>query len=303
MAKPFIVVPPVIITNGMLVSTDVPEDDAYSEWDAGASYVKGDRVKLSTAHKVYEAASANLNKPPLTNKTIWLEVGATNRWKVFDNRSLSQTEKTGSMTYTLLTGKVTNTVGLINVQAKTARIRVTDPIDGLVYDKEKEFLGIISKGDWYEYFFEEVTRATDMVFDDLPSYGSASVQVDIDNATNLCKCGVITLGFKRTIGLGVQQGAGTGIQDYSRRETNDFGDIDFVKRGYAKTASFQIPITNVEVDVVHRLLTSIRATPTLFVGSELYPSSTIIFGWYRQYDVTIQYRYISELSIDVESLL
>ena len=301
MAEPFIVVPPVIIDDVKLLTTDVPEND-YPNWSNVTNYVKGDRVILSSTHKVYEAASANTNKNPATNKTIWIEVGATNRWKVFDDRTLSQTEQVGSMSYTILPGKVINTVGLINCHAKTARVRVTDPIDGLVYDKTKKFIGKLSKGDWYEYFFEEIIRETDKVFLDLPAYGSAQVQIDIENALNMCRCGVITVGFKRTIGIGVNHGVDIGIQDYSRREINDFGDPEFVKRGYSKTASFNVTIRDYEVDVAQRLFASIRATPALFIGSSIY-NSTIIYGWYRDYGSTITYRYISEMTVEVESLV
>lgn len=302
MAEPFIIVPPVIIDDVKLLTTDVPEDAAYAEWSAAVNYLKGDRVKVSSAHKNFEAVSANLNKSPLSNKAIWLEVGATNRWKVFDDKTLSQTEQIGSMSYTLLPGKVCNTVGIINAYAKSARVRVTDPVDGLVYDKTKKFIGKLSKGDWYEYFFEEIVRETDKVFTDLPAYGSAQIKIDVENALNMCKVGVITMGFKRTIGIGVNHGVDIGIQDYSRRELNDFGDPDFVKRGYSKTASFNVTINNFEVDVAQRLLGSIRATPTLFIGSSLY-NSTIVYGWYRDFSIGIQYRYISELSIEVESLV
>lgn len=301
MAQPFIIVPPVIIDDVKLLLSDVPEND-YAEWNAAVNYVKGDRVILVSTHTIYEAASANLNKNPATNEAIWLVVSATNRWKVFDDKTLSQTGQVGSMSYTLLPSKVVNTVGLINCHAKSARVRVTDPIDGLVYDKEKKFLGSLSKGDWYEYFFEEIVRSTEMVFDDLPAYGSAQVKVDIENALNMVRCGVITIGFKRTFGLGVSQGIGVSIQDYSRREINDFGDPEFVKRGYSKTASFTVPLHHYEVDVVQRLLASVRATPTLFIGSKLY-NATIIYGWYRDFDINIQYRFSSEVNIEVESLV
>jgi len=301
MAQPFIIVPPVIIDDVKLLLSDVPEND-YAEWNAAVNYVKGDRVILVSTHTIYEAASANLNKNPATNKAIWLVVSATNRWKVFDDKTLSQTEQIVSMSYTISPGKVVNTVGLINCHAKSARIRVTDPIDGLVYDKTKNFLGKLSKGDWYEYFFEEIIRETDKVFTDLPAYGSAQIKIDIENALNMVRCGVITMGFKRTIGIGVSHGVDIGVQDYSRREINEFGEPEFVKRGYSKTASFNITIRDFEVDVAQRLLASIRATPTLFIGSTLY-NSTIIYGWYRDFSETISYKYISEMAIEVESLV
>lgn len=301
MAQPFIIVPPVIIDDVKLLLSDVPEND-YAEWNAAVNYVKGDRVILVSTHTIYEAASANLNKNPATNKAIWLVVSATNRWKVFDDKTLSQTEQIVSMSYTISPGKVVNTVGLINCHAKSARIRVTDPIDGLVYDKTKNFLGKLSKGDWYEYFFEEIIRETDKVFTDLPVYGSAQIKIDIENALNMVRCGVITMGFKRTIGIGVSHGVDIGVQDYSRREINEFGEPEFVKRGYSKTASFNITIRDFEVDVAQRLLASIRATPTLFIGSTLY-NSTIIYGWYRDFSETISYKYISEMAIEVESLV
>ena len=112
MAQPFIIVPPVIIDDVKLLLSDVPEND-YAEWNAAVNYVKGDRVILVSTHTIYEAASANLNKNPATNKAIWLVVSATNRWKVFDDKTLSQTEQIESMSYTLLPGKGVNTVGLI----------------------------------------------------------------------------------------------------------------------------------------------------------------------------------------------
>lgn len=301
MGKAFAIVPPVIIDDVKLLTTDVPETD-YSAWNSAVNYVKGDRVILVSTHTIYEAASANLNKNPATNKAIWLVVSATNRWKVFDDKTLSQTEQVGSMSYTLLPSKVVNTVGLINCHAKSARVRVTDPIEGLVYDKEKKFLGTLSKGDWYEYFFEEIIRSTEMVFDDLPAYGSAQVKIDIENALNMVRCGVITIGFKRTFGIAVSMGAGVGIQDYSRREINEFAEPQFVKRGYSKTASFTISIEDFEVDVVQRLLASVRATPTLFIGSKLY-NATIIYGWYRDFDINITYRNLSEANLEVESLV
>lgn len=74
-------------------TSNLPETDATA-WSAATNYVIGNRVMIAgTTHKVWEAVGANLNKDPLlavnvysaTNPTgVWLYVGFTNRWRIFD---------------------------------------------------------------------------------------------------------------------------------------------------------------------------------------------------------------------------
>ena len=109
------------------------------------------------------------------------------------------------------------------------------------------------------------------------------------------------LGQASPLGLGVNLGAGVGIQDYSRKETNDYGDAVLIQRAYAKRANFDMTLERMDVDTTVQLLASLRATPCLWIGSSQY-SSTIIFGFFKDFSVTISYPMHSDCSLSIEGL-
>ena len=56
------VIPPVTITDSILLSSSVPETD-YAAWNSGTTYSIGNRVILTSTHKIYESLqNSNLNK-------------------------------------------------------------------------------------------------------------------------------------------------------------------------------------------------------------------------------------------------
>lgn len=87
------IIRPITITDEMIVSCSVPEDD-YAAWSEATAYVAGDRCIL--AHKIYEASASSTDKSPDTNADLWFEISATNRWKVFDEKVLDQTMQNAS---------------------------------------------------------------------------------------------------------------------------------------------------------------------------------------------------------------
>lgn len=300
MSQPLRIVPPMTITDATLITSNVPETD-HAEWLVGTAYTTGQRAIRLTTHKIYEALRNNTGKTPESNPLDWIEVGPTNRWRVFAGRSLSQTTNSNSIEYTIRPGRVVNAVGLVNVEAQSATVRMVDPVDGVVYARTRSLAGSIAEANYYTYFFGETVRVTDTLFSDLPAYGTADIEIEIDNGSNDAKCGPIVIGAVRNIGLGVLSGASVGIQDYSRREINEFGDASFTKRGYAKRANFDMLIRASEVDSTQRLFADIRATPALFVGSDIY-SATAVFGWYKDFSILIAYRDYSECSIEIEAI-
>src|SRR5512137_2366197 len=87
------IIDPTYVTDATLVSSDIPEIvEGYPEWDALTTYMTGKRVAVTAAgiHKLYESlwGTGNLNKYPPDNltgtPTYWLELSATNRWRLFD---------------------------------------------------------------------------------------------------------------------------------------------------------------------------------------------------------------------------
>lgn len=301
-----IIIKPVAITESMLLGTDVPEAD-HAAWNAATSYAVGDRVIRTTAatHAIYENLVAGINatapEDALTGATPrWLYVSPTNRWKVFDNSNTSQTTQATSLYYRIAPAQVVNALSLQNVVADTVRIRM---IDGAttVYDRTVTLGRGLGTSAWHPWYFSRRPVSDSVTVTDLPNYYGAEIRIDATKTTGSVSIGVILIGYPYTIGLGVQYGAKIGITDYSRKETDDWGVTSFVERDYAKRASISFTLPNTELDATHTLLASLRATPTLLLGSDAY-ASLQVYGWVGDFDITIQYANYSECSLDFKGL-
>lgn len=107
---------PITFSDADLIYTDVPETD-HAAWNSGTTYAKGARVIRTTTHKIYESLQAsNLNKTPENEPTWWIEVSATNRWKILDNSLFQATSVTGTMRYYWALPSAIDTVGLAEVE-------------------------------------------------------------------------------------------------------------------------------------------------------------------------------------------
>lgn len=295
------VVKPIVLTDAMLISTDVPETD-YTAWSSGSTYALGDRVIVIADHSVYESLQAsNTNHSPSTSPTWWIKVSPTNRWKLFDTSNSTQTVKASNMTYTIRPGYAVNAVGVLNMTEVTSiRVRLVDSTFGTVYDQTNDVQGLPALPDWYTWFFGIRSFPASTVFLNIPSFPAADIIVDFTGTVNMA-VGVLVFGQANSIGIGINYGAQVGIQDYSRKETNDFGDNVLVQRAFARRATFSMKLEKGQTDAVHSLLSSLRATACLWVGSSEY-ESTIVYGFYKDFDVSILYPTYSECSLELEGL-
>lgn len=303
------VVKPITITDAMLIATDVTEAD-YPTWSGATTYALGDRVIDTTLHKVYESLQAgNLNHTPASSPTWWIEVGPTNRWKVFDTSNSTATEgddnsSVESISYTLRPGQTITGIGVLNiVNGMSVTIVMDDPTYGVVYNETFDLGALPESPEWWPWFFgERSTYVPQVVVTGLPIYPNADITITVlGSAAQQLSVGAIVLGQVRTFSLGIRYGARVGIQDYSRRETNDWGDVVLVQRAFAKRASFDMLVEADEVDELNNFLTSVRSTPCLWIGSTDY-DALIIFGFYKTYDILISYPTYSDASLEIEGM-
>ena len=84
--------------------------------------------------------ATNLNHDPTTDTSsppYWIEVSPTNRWKMFDTSNTTQTTNANTIVVTLTPGRVVNSVSLLNIEGTSVRVKLADPVEGVVYDKTK----------------------------------------------------------------------------------------------------------------------------------------------------------------------
>jgi len=293
------IIKPVEITPAILTSSNVPETD-YAAWSAATAYAVGDKAMYN--HRNYEALVAHTGANPETDTSDppkWLDLGATNRWRMFDDKVGSLTEQTGSIAVELQPGAVINSIALFNLLGRSATVTLTNPAEGIVYQRT---VSLVDAGvdNWYDWFFAPIGRQTDFVLLDLPAYGGASLSVTVENNTETAACGHLVMGRQADIGVALY-GTSVGITDYSRKESDAFGNSVVIQRAFSKRAEFDVMVETPAVSAVQRLLASIRAQPVVWIGAEGY-ESTFLFGYYRDFQISISGPSVSDASITVEGL-
>jgi hypothetical protein len=321
------IIAPTYITDSTLISCDIPAASAsYPEWDDTVSYITGQRVSVNYlidgitpgVHVIYECTwhgTGNIDMYPPDHLTLesgkywWSRLSATERWKLFDmivapdRANVSSnvvgcdwepgtTWETGtvwdttirsSMQVSVTPGTI-DSVAIMNVDAETISVIMTDPSAGEVYNET-----------------ESTSTATycNAIFEDLPAYPNATTQVVVRNSGDI-NVGEMIFGAIKTLGK-VRPGVGVGIVDYSQKQVDAFGGFSILERAFSKRIDCNVMIATSSHSGVMRILEKYRSTPLVWIISANY-STTLIYGYYRDFKMSIPNLQISDCSISIEGL-
>jgi hypothetical protein len=296
------IVRPLVITSAMLVASDVAEAD-YPAWSAGTTYALGARVIVPGLHRVYESAqNGNTGNAPQTAVAHWTDRGATNRWRAFDDSVSTRTQQTTSISYRIRPGQAVQSVAALNlVGASSIRIRVVDPVFGVIYDTTRSLAGHMLEVSWWEWFFGARTNPKQSIHTDLPGSPTSDILIDLQGTDELA-VGVIALGQVRTFSLGTKAGARLGFLDFSRKERNEYGDTILVERPFARRATFPLLLLASEVDAFIDYLAEVRAKPCLWIGSNGRYESMTVYGICKSFDVVLSSFNYCDCDLELEGL-
>lgn len=299
------VLKPTAVTSAMLVSSSVAETD-YAAWNAATSYVIGDRVIRTTTHKIYEALQAGVDATLPENATTgttprWLEISATNRWKMFDDVVDYKTAGSSPLSVVLTPGTINSVamVGLVNVNE--IRVQLHDGATS-VYDQTQTLDGTIIE-DWYDYFFAPYDTGAEALFTNIPPYATGQLTVEFTSATTP-EIGGLLVGTMIDLGETLA-GATSGIISYSRKEANAFGNMTLIKRRNSKRVSVKLMLDNARLRRVQNVLADLDATPAVWVGAEdtVKFSPVVVYGFYRDFSLDIAYADRSYCNLEIEGLV
>jgi hypothetical protein len=296
------IIRPVDVDDSVFQSSDVPEAD-YAAWAGGTTYADEDRVIVTTGyHKIYESQqAANTGNDPTTDDgTWWVEVSSTNRWKMFNAIVQEQTVQASEINTVLQSSTVVNSVALINLDATTVQITVTDSVEGLVYDETYTMTSYSGIQDWYAYFFEPIIRDTQLAITDLPPYANADIGVTISSSGD-AKCGALVIGQFAVLGLS-QHGVSLSIVDYSTKTTDADGNVTIIDGAYSDKMEVDVVLDTAQIGQVKRTLTSLRTNPSVWVAQDN-QSDLVIYGYYREFDIILSNPTISVCSLQIEGLV
>lgn len=295
------IIPPITVTPALLTSTNVAITE--TAWVAG-TYTTGTRRYVGTDLYEVVASPSTADSPTVgvaRPVPTWLLVGKINRFKMFDFRIGDATTRTGTIEVTIAPGQVVNAVAAFEVAANTVEVTMTDPVEGLVYSRTITLSDDSEVLDWNSYFFAPIRRASEFVLTDLPSYGSAGVEITFDAGASAAQVGELVLGAQRVLGVSLID-VSVGIDDFSRKERDEFGNFEIVERSFAKTMDLGVFVENNRISLTTKALADNRAKPAVYIGDET-KLETLILGFYRNFAVLRTGPITSEMSIEIEGLI
>lgn len=287
---------PTYITDSTLISTDLSETgEGYPEWAPDVLYAYLQRVVITTigVHGIYECQwpNDNINKYPPDNlggtTPYWRYVSKTNPWKLFDQ--IVAPDRAESVAGDPITVEITpgeiDSIAIMNVDCTSIAIVMTDPSDGVVYNKT---------------YTPDMAENWNAIYTDLPSYPAATLEVTIDNGSASAIVGELIVGKVKTIGT-AKYGVGVSLIDFSQKEADDFGNFSILERIYSKRLDVPFLMPAATHDGILRLLEKYRSVPLVWIVSNLY-STMISYGFYRDIQLSIPSPSVVECSVTIESL-
>ena len=289
-------------TDAILTYSNILEDE-YPVWVSGTNYSVNDKVIYQ--HKIYSRITGgDGTTPPDLDLTHWLDLGATNKYRMFDNIISSVSSRTGGIQFTLTPNQVVNSIALLNVNASTVRVVMTDPVDGVVYDRTRELRTSGGVTDYFSYFFTPPVTLSDLntaIFLDLPSKPTATITVYISSGAALVEVGEVVYGVQSVVGR-TNYGTSIGIKSYSRKDEDEFGKVTVVKRKNSKYCEYDVDIDNINLGFVQRLFQDIDSVPCVFIGNPDM-EELVVYGFYSDFKSTISFPTVSKCSLRVEGLI
>lgn len=330
------VIKPIIVSPSMVTYTNAPSDPGVTVWNAETAYP--DKAIVEKGEYLYqnESATTSTGQDPEIFDTVWLRIGPTNRWAVFDDKTTTTTSSTLDVTEvpvdpgyvelileaTVNTGSI-DSVALFNLYGDKVSIKVTDgppgegesivyPTDLSAGDWAVQSLTGDEILDWFQYFFVDYAeQRTQAVFRSIPGLLNNNIHVTFrvtakttTPATLAVSAGNIVYGTESVIG-GTNYGMTSGIIDYSVKETDNFGETVFIPGEYSKRISAEVQVLNKDLNRVQRTLYNLRARPAVWISADnpTYEEAAVVYGFYRDFSTTIPYPTHSMCSIEIEGLI
>jgi len=263
---------PVTVGDAELTSSSVSETD-HAQWSAITTYPLGARVLKAPTHRIYESvADGNVGNDPLGASGKWIDIGPTNRWAMFDQALGTTTTAVGLVAVTLdVTG--VDAVALLDSTATSVRVQAAG------YDRT------------------QAVGPGSVTFLDMPLIdGPVTVTIEAPGALSV---GTLLVG--RIVSLGVTEASPTaGINDFSRKEFDDFGEPTVVERAWAKRMSTRALIRTDAIDQVANRIAAVRARPSLWLG-DAEVDALVVYGFFRDFSIEVG-ETVSTVSLSIEGL-
>lgn len=170
------------ITDAVLHSSTIPLPDSSQgevTWTSGAAHVIDDLRVDPVDHMVYSCVKDHTGRAvrPGLDAIYWLLKEASNRWRMFDDKVMTDSVATASMTVVLRPGFI-NAVQAYSPVGAAMQIVYEDAPGGTVLRNETVSLQE-PPVDWYDWAFGQIRPLENVLFKDLVPYPNAQITVTV----------------------------------------------------------------------------------------------------------------------------
>lgn len=276
-------------------NTDFTENTAYQE---------GDEVILTSTHRRYIAAMETSISPDLGVDLVppqWIDNGPTNRFKMFNDPVGAATESNQDIVVNIQATGIITAISAFNIlNADYVNVIIHDSFGTKVYDEDVPLIDNSEVVDWWHYYFEPVERKRFFAINGLPSYANATIQLTFYGSTP--SVGRVVLGQEKDIGV-ANYGTSLGLLDYSRKETDDFGNYNVIRRGTSKLTEYDVSVQKSRINYVFNQLSDLSTIPCVWSGQDTIDDPTTVYGYYKDATINIDSPSICSVTISVEGLV
>jgi hypothetical protein len=284
-----IVIEPFDVIGGLLTSSNIPEPDAAAGevvWAAGTYSLTEPPTRriMTTTHKLYEcvAVSGTTDQPDVgASKAVktWVEVSATNRYRMFDQVNSSQSTRATPLTVEITAAKGFDSAAIFNSTGVTSvRFQVRSQLGVLVYDRTLEAVDNSMRTDWLKWLFSPMVRRFKFFVNDMPRAANQKLTVTI-NGTSSVAVGSLVVGKALSLGVACY-GSSFKYINGSKVDENDFGDLTITPRRKYKFVDYDVRTDRTKLDFVVNTLSGLVDKPCVWAGTNNPDDPTAVLGYY-----------------------
>lgn len=267
-----IVIPPMLITPDMLVSTNAVDSPA---WAVDTSYAAG--AVTSRDYRSWESLQAgNLGKLPGTEPLWWRDAGPVNSMAAFDQSPSTITSRAGGIVMTLAPGRRFTDLALLGIRARSVTLTLRDGPEGAIFYGPDTRTAINTGGTYWAFCFsdiDEMPMTTEMTWHDLPSLSNAHATIEL---SGLAETHVALVALGRGIFIGdVEYGFANKFDDRGLYYTGaDKNPVRF-ERGYTKGASGVLQASATQYNALMKFSAEYIGVPCVWVPA---PRNKLLSG-------------------------
>jgi hypothetical protein len=304
-------VPPIAITSALITSSTVAEPAAgETAWAGATNYTVGQIAYLASTHRLYknalggvDATSPDASIAAATTPARWQDVGATNRFAMFDLLSNAQTVVASPLTVVITPGQRIGAVGLVGVEADSVTVSMT--VGGVLVYSATQSMRLRNTTRWSEYFFGTFGFKSRFGKFDLPMVSNGVLTMTLTKAVGNVKCAGVVLGMPIEVG-GVKYDAQSDALDFSVTARDKFGGVTLQPGKTVPTTSQTVWVKSADVGKLLSLRQSLRATPVLIAGltdpNTDYFEALFVLGFFRKFVIQLSLPKFSLVTLNVEGL-